>query len=776
MTATTDSPRKTDRVEACVLAVLLALIPLRAFIQETHTLETPRLARMLDAPAGPTPVTSLLITVVVVASAAAVTASRLWRGKPFCRTGYLPGAALVVAGIVVSTVRAGQQRIALTAGIDFVGVLLFGWLMCQLLRHPWQVRLALCVCLAAGATVAVKCLLQVYDEYPATIEHFEKQVRPQLATQPGGDAGRMYDFERRMRSMAATGYFAHANVAATYLATVLAAAVALAISRRRAGLPNLSITAPMMAAGLCAVALWLTQSRGAIASIVAIAATVASCAAVWQRWRPPPRRMLLLVWSAALGLAVAVVGYGLATGGLPSRSMLFRWMYWRGAAAMVEDQGVWGVGSEQFGRHFARYKLAECPEEVSDPHGWLVRAAAEWGWLGAAGLLLLWVGVSRQLVISQSPRAESSTMQRPLSVRRTSDLSSPPRMVPWIVGIGLIVSIGFWAVSAPNEQTQGALAYAASVVALAMLVWWPAMALLSVESGVIDRFPSRPLPLLEWGLAAAAAVFLLHASIDLALFQPGPATLLLTLLACVSGARDSTDLAGEEFARGAGVRPDAEPTARRRAAVGLGLLGAFSIGMLIYGCILPIHGAARALGAGRSTLAQNKSDSLPRTIGLLEAAAAADRLDATALQELLETVLDRADLAVVTPEMLPVREWLTALRRRDPANSAVDALEARYHLREYDRSGSPDALSQTVKALRRWTAAYPTSPQRHIELGRLLERMAESTNDPLLRGEAAREYRVALDLDERRVYVSEPNRMPPLLRTELGRRIESLEP
>src|SRR5205085_807004 len=89
--------------------------------------------------------------------------------------------------------------------------------------------------------------------------------------------------------------------------------------------------------------------------------------------------------------------YGIKTGGLPTRSMNFRWMYWRGAAAMMREHGLWGVGASNFGRHFTHYKPVECPEDVQDPHSWIVRAATEWGWLGLIGMLTLWVGISVRL-------------------------------------------------------------------------------------------------------------------------------------------------------------------------------------------------------------------------------------------------------------------------------------------------------------------------------------------------------------------------------------------
>ncbi|MEE8170961.1 MAG: O-antigen ligase family protein, partial [Phycisphaerae bacterium] len=379
-----------SRAENILLVILLCMTLLRVLIQETHTLEVPALTAQMGLPTGPTPVITIGINAVILAAAVMLVFIRILRVGPSYRwTGAEIGIALVAAGGVISCVQAGRPRTAITGVVDFGGLLLFFVVVRQCLQRPWQMRLALCVVLAGGAVVAVKCYLQVYDEFPATQKHYEENIATRLRESLAPrERGRLHDFEQRLKSRSATGYFAHSNVTATYLALIVMTGLAVAAQRRRhTPLGAAAMVAPIGVSLLAAGALFLTQSKGAMAA--ALGGLV-----LWMLWRFGKKRLrsrpatsLVVFWLVGGSLALGVIGYGLSTGGLPSRSMLFRWMYWRGATAMVADIGPWGVGANQFGAHFPRYKPVECPEEVQSPHSWIVRAGAEWGLLGLAGLV-----------------------------------------------------------------------------------------------------------------------------------------------------------------------------------------------------------------------------------------------------------------------------------------------------------------------------------------------------------------------------------------------------
>jgi hypothetical protein len=105
------------------------------------------------------------------------------------------------------------------------------------------------------------------------------------------------------------------------------------------------------------------------------------------------RLILALGAAAAVVLPIAVIAWGITHHGLPTRSLYFRWQYWTGTAPLIENQPLWGVGLNNFGDYYLRYKLPASPEDVKDPHSFFIRWAAEAGVpvTIAVGALVLWM-------------------------------------------------------------------------------------------------------------------------------------------------------------------------------------------------------------------------------------------------------------------------------------------------------------------------------------------------------------------------------------------------
>ncbi|HVT79121.1 MAG TPA: O-antigen ligase family protein, partial [Phycisphaerae bacterium] len=156
----------------------------------------------------------------------------------------------------------------------------------------------------------------------------------------------------------------------------------------------------------------MTDSNGGMAAgILCVVAVV--IAGVFGERIAARRR----VWAiAALGLAAAgaagLISYGVVRHGLPTKSLLFRWQYWSGSIPMVRQFPAWGVGLNNFGDYYTRFKSPSWPEDVKDPHNFFVRLAAEAGLPATIGLALwlgwwLWgaLGAPRR---SQQVRAEFS--------------------------------------------------------------------------------------------------------------------------------------------------------------------------------------------------------------------------------------------------------------------------------------------------------------------------------------------------------------------------------
>ncbi|MBK8270551.1 MAG: hypothetical protein IPK83_20525 [Planctomycetes bacterium] len=171
-------------IHRIALVVLLALIPFRTVINETHTFEVPRLFRAMQT-GGPQPATTLVINMVILAAAGAVLIDMMKRGRRIHRTGAELGALLLLVAAIISTWQAGQKHLALMGVIDFISTIVYFMTLRQLLQSNWQIRLALFVIVGTGAAVAFKCTWQKYVELPETIAYFESNKAELTQTDSG---------------------------------------------------------------------------------------------------------------------------------------------------------------------------------------------------------------------------------------------------------------------------------------------------------------------------------------------------------------------------------------------------------------------------------------------------------------------------------------------------------------------------------------------------------------------------------------------------------------
>jgi len=120
-----------------------------------------------------------------------------------------------------------------------------------------------------------------------------------------------------------------------------------------------------------------------------------------ERERLSPRFNPLRRWQAVaivvvLALAVLVGGVVLSDAlrrGIAGAAKSFRYRleYWQASAAMIADHPWLGCGPGNFQDYYTRYKLPHAPEEVTDPHNFLLEIWATAGTPSAVALLLvLW--------------------------------------------------------------------------------------------------------------------------------------------------------------------------------------------------------------------------------------------------------------------------------------------------------------------------------------------------------------------------------------------------
>jgi len=753
-------PGELTLLERVAFLALLALIPFRAVISETRTFEAPRLFRSLDTPPGPMPATTMAIFAVIVGAAVVVAGVRSWRGGPRYRwTGAEFGMVMLLVAMAVSTLRAGQKHLALTGSLDFLGLLLYLLTLRQLLIRPWHTRLVLVTILATGAMVTAKCGYQRWVETPETIRYYE-QHKEEFARDSQTDersAGQFYDFEQRMRSGAVTGYFPHPNVLASYLILVILTAAAVIQSRVRRR-PRWTLIAPGAIALAALAALFYSQSKGATAAcVLAILIWLIGShfAGVLQR---RPLATVTAFWIAFMLGAVTLVATLHAKPQALGRSMLFRSFYWQGAGNLMRDNSLWGIGADNFGRYFTRYKPVECPEDVEDPHSWPVKAAAEWGAMGLMGLLAVFVGVSRRLA-AQSPGFTSSEL-RGGDPRDSGPVQCGGSIILWTGAIGAIV-FAWWAGLLAGSPKD----YAALILYLPAMCWVVCFVACSCESSEPRFFLDDPHGPMLAALCAGMIGFLIHTGIDLAMFQGGAATTLFAMMAVALAAR-------EHFA--GSLPPHGASSTMKAAGATLAAVGIVGLALFLVWVVRPMAIEGAALQMARTHCEAKSWDEFQSSVGYQAYVRAMEAwpLDSTAIDELVEELSRRV---LTLPHVDFARELVKMMRARDPKNASVHHHFATLSFQRYQLGGGPGELQRSIASMSQAVAAYPSSPTKRLMLANLYEHLAAVTNSPSERQLAAKELKMALDLDDKRIYVSTPNRLSKERRAEINNRLTRLD-
>ncbi len=825
-------------VEHAALLVLLALIPLRAVIGETHTFEVARSLRTLDAPAGASPATTFAINALIFAVTGLVLVLRQWSGAGYRRTGAEWGAAILAVAMCISTWRAGQKHLAIIGSVDFLGFIAYFIALSQLLRRPWQVRLALTVILTTGAVMITKCAYQRFVEHPETLQYYIEH-KAELISQNQSNPGFIYDYEQRLKGGSMTGYFSHPNVLASYLILVILTGLGVARARIANG-SWLSALSPALIAMAGGATLIGAQSKGAAAALgIALVVWI-----VGERlrnfFRARPGRAVGAVWACILAIAVALTLTLQVKPGALGLSMLYRHFYWRASAAMMIDQGPWGVGAGNFGRFFTRYKDVECPEDVEDPHSWVVRAATEWGVLGLVGLVAVLVGISRRIaknakaerVAPTNSRCESPAppkgtwLELPEGSLHTSSIilssaaigllfftvwfvtlfdAPPPYIVltlfipaaTWFLGFNLIGH-------AVNPRTSGSMLLLMSAIGAFLAGVWLAtftethaayfgssfvfatvLLLMGIKSSRVDSdsyrtFSDAPLGPMLAALSAGLLGFVIHSGIDLAMFTDGAATTFFALLAIAvtSRVRCADQSVPETLSR------------RVKHPYAIPVTCLLFVGSL---CVLYVKaGMANTwLASARRAPTNQSVDEYgwPQGSHEYNKAISMYRSDSTAIDELIDMCIPFIATTKQCDELLG---YVVDFVKQDPHNALIHHYRAILYAQQFElamRAASstqasslkPQALSDLDLAIgcaREALAAHPTSPQRHMFVADLLERRAAASDSPADRArfntDAASELQTALDLDARRIYVSPLHRMTKEMREGLEKRIARL--
>ena len=734
-------------VETAGLFVLLTVIGLRPLIGESYDLAGLSFTAALEGLSDPLPLHTLLLDVAILAGAAAWAIGHglqpQWRYR---WSGLEVGWILVLVASIVSCVFAHQKRVAINGAVDWVAMATIPMVLTQVLRERRIVRLTLCVIVASAAVQAYRCFDQSWVTFPETERMY--QERREAFWQAQGvplDSAQVVSFERRMQAREASGYLAHSNVAGAYLGLAFFAALGMAARRWERGATwddRAVFLAILAVAGAFFGAMLLTHSRGAVVACVGGLA-VAALRFGARRWFDVHRLWAwILGWGLIAGGVLAVVGHGWHHGGLPSASLNFRWAYWTASSRLIADHAWTGVGRENFGDAYLRYKTIAAPEEVKNPHNFLVTAAAEWGIPGLVGVLAMLIGASFTVT-----RPLADTISSADGAKSAIPATGHPRL--WM----LLLAVSFFGIRLRLLGSDNPdFLFVETVV--------PAMAWLGVFAlGAYGPDPWRRSGREGW-LRLAVLIncglfaFLLQDTINFALLVPGAATAFFALVGVAIAARQ--------------VPPPRRsvPDEGRTGPARWGFAVAAFAGLLFVGggIIPPVWRATYAVEEARQSRANPVTalfEDHPAYRRYQEALRddPFDPTPAVELSDWLQTVASSG----AGPER-PLRAALAASAEaiaRSPDNAGFHRRRAQLALTLARVTQSADDRATALVSAQRALELYPTRPGGYADLAAVETWTARSEDRPLLMRSAIEHYRRALALDAERPAWEEIRRFRP---------------
>ncbi|MBN1511019.1 MAG: O-antigen ligase family protein [Phycisphaerae bacterium] len=759
-------------LETIALFVLLAVVGLRPLIGETYDSAGSPFTYPGGGLADPSPVRTLVIDCVILAAAGLWLAARAIGPRVrYRRTGLEYGFIVVAIAAAVSCFFAGNQRLAVNASVDWLAMPVLAVTLTQLVRRPWQVRLTLCVILASAAANAGQCLYQKLVSFEETSrDYYEHRVDIWAHQGVALDSPQVEAFERRLAAQEASGYTWHSNVAGAYLVLAAFAGLGLAVGKwcnsaasagygtpakadtrvgkrgradtagavgraaaKPAGPPFRQIFA--VATGLLAFGvLAVTVTTGSLGAFLAIGAVAVLGAAVelLGRWIRRHRRLAFgLGWSCAVGAVAAVVTHGVVRGSLPGASLSFRWQYWTASVRMIADHPLTGVGMENFGRHYVRYKPIESPEEVKNPHNFLVSAAADWGLPGLAGVVLMLVGGS--WVLSRPTPYDARSPGFP----DESGGPMSPTGRPWVWGLLLILGIFGPRVFLLESDL---FYYRVWSTVFPLLFWACAFSVAALETNIFTQFQDEPLPRLPLMLNCGLLAFLISDLVNFSLLVPSTLTTFFALMGVAAAVRAPVEPAGV-------CKRSVRWLPAVLCFVGLVLLVGF--------VVRPVARARVHLADARRQLPMDPALDLAQqpTYQSYAQAAEADVLDPTAPAELARFAIAYAEMAGGRRSALTAAvARLESALDRDPLWLRLwrDLVHARTALAE--AAADPAAYVQAVAAAQRVVELYPTSPDDYERLGDAYASVLIEPESPVrdARECAIEAYEHALALDDAR--------------------------
>jgi tetratricopeptide (TPR) repeat protein len=389
------------------------------------------------------------------------------------------------------------------------------------------------------------------------------------------------------------------------------------------------------------------------------------------------------------------------------------------AVEIIEAHPWTGTGAMNFDRYYLQHKPVEYPEEIKDPHNFMVSGFAQGGIFGGAGMLALFLGTSYVAAQNWGRTGEDSVLKGSGPPKETGDQLVIFKL--WMVGLAagfvllrLLVLRGYF------QLPQGGAAYVYFDLLTYGLIWIVVMAgmLWMADKGSLKGHAYRA-PLL-----CGAIAFLLMNVIGFSLFTPAGLTVFAALGALLIGRGDLQK--NDKHASRGSLWP--------LIICGIGLIG------FLYYLFVPVNVVVAELEHGHANPLNYADDSAYKR------AREVDPFDPVPW----EITAERFVASKQYRNLDKAVHYLKGAIKRDPLEQALYSKLSQLYLLRYNTQGDTSELRKAVAAGERAVALYPSSPDAHAELGDLLMRTGKELQETEYLASARDHLQSALALDAAR--------------------------
>ncbi|AQQ10141.1 Lipid A core - O-antigen ligase [Sedimentisphaera cyanobacteriorum] len=400
---------------------------------------------------------------------------------------------------------ASEKRAAVNHSLMLISGLCLFHLITQLKDRNLAGKLLLAVLFGACAVNFAEGLFQLSQSNEYMIKAYEENPQAQLealSIAPGSLDEFMY--EHRLYSNEIKGFFTNSNAMGSLALLCFFPSLALFLSSVR----EKSETKSRLLLGVqtaCILSMVVfASSKGCFLALFAGLVLFGGA----MLFKISGRKKILAFWIIALGgfgAVLAAAAYAALNQTLPGGgSMHVRGQYWFGGVRMLADN-IWGVGADNFRFFYPHFKPPEAMETVTDPHNFILSLACQFGILGLGAFLAAYF-----LPIWKSFKIDGDNQPLQAESYKPAAITAGAGALAMLILRPLLIPVQY-------SENAGANSYAAAFMFIFPAVVFFGWAFFLSKHGVKKLNFSY----LKTGLICGIAAFLIHNTIDFAIFETG---------------------------------------------------------------------------------------------------------------------------------------------------------------------------------------------------------------------------------------------------------------